>query len=133
MIGALNQINFTLPDWVPLVGGSKFNLNIGYVGAPQIPYLAKGGVITDPTVAMMGEYAGVKQNPEIVTPQSLIYETVVDANGELVSALYQMATQIISAIDGVDMTVQIGDDVIAKSAKRGSDEYRKRTGRTMFA
>lgn len=133
MIGALNQINFTLPDWVPLVGGSKFNLNIGYVGAPQIPYLAKGGVITDPTVAMMGEYAGVKQNPEIVTPQSLIYETVVDANGELVSALYQMATQIISAIDGVDMTVQIGDDVIAKAAKRGSDNYRKRTGRTMFA
>lgn len=30
--------------------------------------LAKGGIITGPTVAMMGEYSGVRSNPEVVAP-----------------------------------------------------------------
>jgi hypothetical protein len=30
--------------------------------------LANGGIITGPTVAMMGEYSGVRSNPEVVAP-----------------------------------------------------------------
>ena len=77
---------------------------------------------------MMGEYAGAYQNPEIVTPQNILRETIDASNGNLVSAFYQMCQQVIQAIDGVDMSVSIGDDVIAQSAKRGNDAYRKRTG-----
>lgn len=133
MIYALNQVKFSLPDWVPFVGGSKFSLNIGYVGVPQIPLLAKGGVITDPTMAVMGEYAGAKSNPEIVAPQSLLKETMVDANSEMVSAMYQMAQQVIKAIEEMDMKVIIGDDTIAQAAKRGAEGYKSRTGKPMFA
>ena len=36
-IRALNKINFSIPDWVPELGGKSFGINI-----PQIPKLAKG-------------------------------------------------------------------------------------------
>ena len=37
---------------------------------------ATGGVLTEPTVGLMAEYIGAKTNPEIVTPQSIMYDTV---------------------------------------------------------
>ena len=47
-IGGLNKIK--VPDWVPSwLGGGK-GINI-----PQIPYLARGGIIDSPTLAMVGE------------------------------------------------------------------------------
>lgn len=121
----MNRFSVDVPEGVPLVGGSHFGFNI--------PYLAKGGIITSPTVAMMGEYSGAKSNPEIVAPQSLLKETIDASNGEMVSALYQIATQIISAIDGVDFSVSIGDDQIANAANRGNNAYKKRTGKPLFS
>ena len=133
MIRAMNSLHFDVPDWVPWMGGKTFGFNIGYLTAPQIPLLAKGGVITEPTMAMIGEYAGAKSNPEIVAPQDMLRETMIAANGEMVAALYQIATQIIQVIDEKDLEVSIGDDIIAQSAKRGADNYRRRTGRLLFA
>lgn len=132
-IRAINKLNVTIPDWVPGIGGKHFGFNIGQLSAPQIPYLAKGGVITSPTMAMVGEYAGAKQNPEIVTPQSLLEETINTSNKSMIDAMYQMCKQMITAIEGIDMEVSIGDDTIAKSAKRGSDKYKRVTGKPMFA
>lgn len=99
----------------------------------NIPYLAKGGVITSPTIAMMGEYSGAGSNPEIVAPQSLLKEIISSENGEMVDALYQIAKQIISAIEDVDMSVSIGDDQIAQAANRGNNNYKKRTGKPLFS
>ena len=39
-----------------------------------------------------------------------------------------MTSQLIRAIEEVDMKVSIGDDVIAQSASRGNNAYKKRTG-----
>lgn len=49
-IGAINKIKVDIPDWVPKYGGSSFGLNI-----PKIPTLATGGVVDQPTLAMIGE------------------------------------------------------------------------------
>lgn len=49
-INGLNKINIDIPDWVPGIGGKNFGLNI-----PNIPMLAKGGIVTKPTLAMVGE------------------------------------------------------------------------------
>ena len=133
VVRAINSIKVDIPDWVPLVGGKHISFNLSEITAPQIPTLAKGGVITSPTLAMVGEYAGADNNPEIVTPQHILKETIDASNGEVVSALYQMAQLVIAAINDVDMNVSIGDDVIAQSAKRGNDNYRNRTGKPLFA
>ena len=59
MIDALNSISFKIPDWVPLLGGKSFGLNLRHVG--RIPYLAKGGILSRGS-AVVGE-AG----PELLT------------------------------------------------------------------
>lgn len=125
VIRVLNKFSIEIPDWVPKFGGRKFGFNI--------PYLAEGGVITSPTLAMVGEYAGAKRNPEIVAPQSMIREIISEENGEMVSALYQIAKQIISAIDDVDLSVSIGDDQIGNAANRANNAYKKRTGKPLFS
>ena len=59
MVDALNGISFTIPDWVPLLGGKEFGLNLRHVG--NIPYLATGGILSRGS-AVVGE-AG----PELLT------------------------------------------------------------------
>ena len=54
-IKALNQLSFTVPDWIPKIGGQKWGFNIKELTAPTIPYLAKGGIVDQPTLAMVGE------------------------------------------------------------------------------
>ena len=59
MIDALNGLHFTIPSWVPLLGGKSFGLSLGRVA--NIPYLAKGGILSQGS-AVVGE-AG----PELLT------------------------------------------------------------------
>ena len=56
IIDAVNSISIDIPDWVPVVGGAHFGLNI-----PHIPYLAEGGIVRRGS-AIVGE-AG----PELMT------------------------------------------------------------------
>lgn len=98
----------------------------------NLPLLAKGGVLTAPTTAVMGEYAGARTNPEIATPQSLMYETIQRANGDLVTAFASMTRQVISAIEQKDLDVRIGDETIARSAQRGNSAYKSRTGKALL-
>lgn len=57
MIDALNAINVEIPDWGIFgdLRGKKFGFNIGRITAPKIPMLAKGGIVTEPTTAIIGE------------------------------------------------------------------------------
>lgn len=59
MIDGLNSIQFDVPDWVPVLGGQHFGLNIPNI--PNVPYLAKGGTVLSGS-AIVGE-AG----PELLT------------------------------------------------------------------
>ena len=128
IVRAINKIHVEIPSWVPFVGGKSIGFNLREVQYTGIQYMANGGVVASPTLAMIGEYAGASSNPEIVTPQNILRETIDASNSNMVSALYQMCQEVIKAIDGVDMSVSIGDDVIAQSTKRGNDAYKRRTG-----
>ena len=99
---------------------------------PDIHPLARGGILTSPTTALMGEYAGARSNPEIATPQSLMYETIQKANGDLVSAFASMTRQVIAAIENKDLSVTIGDEQVARSAQRGNTAYKNRTGKALL-
>ena len=54
------MLSFDVPDWIPGIGGASFGFNLN-----TIPRLAEGGIVTEPTIAMIGE-AG----PEAVVPLS---------------------------------------------------------------
>ena len=55
MVKALNALSFDIPDWVPGIGGKTFGLSLKEITAPKIPMLAKGGIVTEPTTAIIGE------------------------------------------------------------------------------
>ena len=97
-----------------------------------IPHFANGGVLTGPTVGLMGEYAGARTNPEIVTPESKMREVFNESNGEI-AALLDRQNKILSEILEKDNSITIGDDVISASAARGNLAFKKRTGRSQFA
>jgi len=54
----IGKLSFKFPSWVPGLGDKGFDV-------PNIPYLAEGGIVTGPTLAMIGE-----RGPEAVIPLS---------------------------------------------------------------
>lgn len=56
------RMSIQIPSWVPVVGGKGWTISDLI---PDIPYLADGGIVNSPTLAMIGE-AG----PEAVVPLS---------------------------------------------------------------
>ena len=117
---------------VKILGHKPFSKLIGNISVPQIPMLAKGGVITSPTIAMMGEYAGAKTNPEIVTPQSILRETISSSNDELINALLSATARIIKAINDSNVTLEGDAKGMFKVIKKEADNYTYRTGKPAF-
>ena len=117
---------------VKILGRKPFSKLIGNISVPQIPMLAKGGVITSPTIAMMGEYAGAKTNPEIVTPQSILKETISSSNDELINALLSATGRIIKAINDSNVTLEGDAKGMFKVIKKEADNYTYRTGKPAF-
>jgi hypothetical protein len=85
----IGSLSFTFPDWVPGLGNKGFSV-------PDIPELADGGIVTAPTLALVGE-----RGPEAVIPLNRanpmgnvtvnVYSTLADASlpDKLVNALRQ--------------------------------------------
>ena len=96
VIRMLNSISFEVPSLVPEIGGMTFGFDIPTVSAPQIPMLARGGVIRQPVLAMMGEYAGAATNPEIAAPESRLRELMAEQNGPVLAAILQLAQAVSS-------------------------------------
>jgi len=92
------KLSFKVPSWVPVIGGKGFDV-------PDIPMLAAGGIVTGPTLAMIGE-AG----PEAVVPLSRAGEFGMGSGG-------------------VNITIQtgVGDPVaIGREIRRVMDAYGRR-------
>jgi phage-related protein len=64
MIDGLDRIHIKAPSWVPGMGGKSWGVSI-----PHIPYLAEGGIVTRPTVAMVGEAGDEAVVPLAKLPQ----------------------------------------------------------------
>lgn len=84
---AISGFSFDLPDFL---GGGHVGISIPTITAPQIPMLASGGVIDQPTLAMMGEYQGAGHDPEIAAPESKLRAVFAEQLNPLVDALYEL-------------------------------------------
>ena len=80
----IGSFSISIPSWVPIIGGKGFS----FPQMPTIPALAEGGIVTRPTLALIGE-AG----PEAVVPLgrgggmmggNVVNITVTSANPEAV-------------------------------------------------
>lgn len=101
IIDGWNGISFSIPSIdtkIPGVG----RVGGGSVRVPQIPRLADGHVATGPILAMIGEYAGARRDPEIVAPRSAMmsaFRDVLDAAGGL-----SVGDTVVIEVEGAPMT-----------------------------
>lgn len=71
----VGKLRFEIPSWVPMIGGKGFSMPT----LPEsIPALADGGIVTGPTLALVGE-AG----PEAVVPLDRMNGVTINVNGAL--------------------------------------------------
>lgn len=82
--GVISLIEKTINSAIRLInGGIKLinlipGVSVGTINTLSFPRLAKGGVLTEATTVLAGEYSGAKTNPEIVTPQNIMRDTFED-------------------------------------------------------
>ena len=81
MISALNKIHFEVPDWVPLVGGKSFGINITPVSRVSLPRLASGAVIP-PNREFMAVLGDQKSGTNIETPLATMVQAFKQAINE---------------------------------------------------
>ena len=128
MIRALNNLSFDVPDWVPEIGGKTFGFNISTIGNVSIPRLAKGGIVDQATIAMVGE-AG----QEAVVPlenNTGWMDKVAARIGEIISMNLRA---IIGEMDAGEEWQTIHTTVLldSKTLVEQTDKYRRRKGYQM--
>ena len=128
MIRGLNKFSIDIPDWLTglagIVGikGGKFGFNI-----PEIPTLGKGGLVTQPTMAIIGE-AGT----EAVMP--------LERNTGWIDELARKIAAIISSQGGsstnnegtIILQVNIGPENILEKVIGEAERRNARAGRTVI-
>lgn len=78
LISQLNKVSFSLPDWVPLIGGKSFGFNIPKISEVSIPRLATGSVIP-PNREFLAVLGDNKQETEVVSPLSTMKQAMLEA------------------------------------------------------
>jgi hypothetical protein len=85
----IGKLSFEFPSWVPGLGGKGFSV-------PNIPMLAEGGIVSSPTLAMIGE-----RGPEAVIPLSrgggMGGNYTINVNGGLSSSA-EIGQSVVNAI-----------------------------------
>ncbi|MCK9576655.1 MAG: hypothetical protein M0R51_12100, partial [Clostridia bacterium] len=74
MIDQLNKVSFSVPDWVPKIGGKHFGFDISNISPVSLPRLAQGAVIP-PNRQFMAVLGDQTSGTNIETPLN----TMVDA------------------------------------------------------
>lgn len=90
IVDILNKISFSVPDWVPSLGGKRFGFNLNHI---SIPRLAQGGWVAanSPRLAIIGDNT---REGEIVTPESKIREQVMAALKEFKGGVQTVKLQL---------------------------------------
>ena len=120
IIKSINSLSFTVPKWVPLVGGQSIGYSLKNVTPPQIPYLARGAVLpaNKPFLAMVGDQRhGTNIEAPLATIQdavAIVMEDMVKSNMAGHEATVSVLQEILEAVLGIE----IGDDVIGQATAR---------------
>ena len=100
LISQLNKVSFTIPDWVPAIGGNNFGFNIPSISEISIPRLAQGSVIP-PNREFLAVLGDNKQETEVVSPLSTMKQAVLEAMRE--SGVSDGTITVVVNLDGKEV------------------------------
>lgn len=96
---------------------------------PRVPHLAKGGVLSQPSLVLAGEYASARSNPEIVTPQNIMRDTVAEANADMVQAIVEAIRALESAMaERDDATIHVSVDLDGEKIYANQQKVARKKG-----
>ena len=120
VIRAINSISFTVPDWVPIIGGETWGPDLDEISSDGIPYLASGGIVENvgqlfvareagpELVGSIGRKTAVANNDQIVAGiEGGVYRAMMAANANRGTG----GTQTIRIINEIDGDI-VGEKVI---------------------
>ena len=125
IVGAINRLQFTVPNWIPGLGGKSVGFNLKTVNPPRIPYLAQGAVLpaNKPFLAVVGDQ---KHGTNVEAPLATIQQAVANVMGDQTAAILagfatsvEVQREILQAVLGI----QIGDDVIGSAMSRYQQKW----------
>ena len=93
------------------IGGKAINIKTLMPIVLGMPAFAEGGIVSGPTMGMIGEYAGARTNPEVIAPLDKLKSMLGDSGG----GNYNLTTQL------------RGDDILV-AVERAKNRRDRRTG-----
>jgi len=135
---ALNHLHFTVPDWVPGIGGSEFGFNFSMTSKMKIPRLEKGGFLPyGSSMFIAGEHGipellgtvngknAVAGGAEITGIRDEIHDS---SNRQLANdnRIIQLLTIIAEKEFGITQ------DAMFRAVRNSASDYTMRTGRGAF-
>lgn len=88
------QVFATVPFPVNLALAAASGSIVGSIFNQIIPAFADGGIISGPTIGLMGEYAGARTNPEVIAPLDKLQSMISTGGGQ---------TEVFGRISGADI------------------------------
>lgn len=132
VIKAVNKLSFTVPKWVPEIGGEKFGFDLKTVTASKIPLLAQGGYVkpNTPQLAVIGDN---RHQGEFVTPEDklneLLNKAVAYSHGNNYSyEMLKVLKEILKLLKDLDLNIDIDGESLKDVIVRKINENTKRTG-----
>ncbi len=95
----------------------------------NIPKLATGGIVKAPTLALVGDNADARSNPEVVAPLSEL-QSIMGAGGDIARYLQQIIALIESL--GFDIHTDIDGQTLFRTVVKHNASYKARTGASAF-
>lgn len=137
LIRGLNKISFDIPEWVPVLGGKSFSINIPTVPTISIPRLMADGGYVDrgqmfiarergaEMVGAIGNRTAVANNDQIV---SGIAHGVAEANNEQNSLLREQNNLLRALLEK-----ETGVYLDGKSLTNSVEKYQRERGRVLIS
>lgn len=123
VIKGINSISFSIPGWVPGIGGKSVGFNLKQMSAPKIPRLATGTVVP----ANYGEFLAIlgdnTREAEIVSPISAMKQAFKEAMAEMGG----------TGTGAINLNVYLEGRQIHSEVVRQDRQYKKETGKSAFA
>lgn len=140
--GVLKSIVDGVGDFVGMIG-DLFGKEWGFSmpdEVPRIPRLAKGGLVTAPTLAIVGDNKNAKSDPEVVSPLSKLQGMIDNGSSEDTEILRQILMYLKMLYEfyengggDININAELNGDVVFKDMVKRNKAYSRRNGKGAFA
>lgn len=120
MIRALNHLHFSIPDWVPGLGGKSLGFNLGTISRVSLPRLATGAVLpaNQPFLSVVGDQ---KHGTNIEAPLDTIKQALKET------------LQGMNMTDNSPIVIEIDGKEVFRAIRNQDRQFIKQTGKSAFS